>query len=73
MLGGVGAAADFGRFQFAYLTGFVFAITVALGALFFVLIQHLTKAGWSVGPRRHAEWLAPAALGARSRRSGYRR
>ena len=45
------------RFAFSYLTGFVWLVTIALGALFFVLIQHLTRAGWSVAARRHMEWI----------------
>lgn len=53
-------AAERGRFGAAYLTGFMFTTTIAVGALFFVVIQHLTKAGWSVGPRRIMEWLSQA-------------
>ncbi|MEO6436014.1 MAG: quinol:cytochrome C oxidoreductase [Tepidisphaeraceae bacterium] len=48
----------FRRFYFAYLVSFVFFLSIALGALAFVLIQHLTKAGWSVSMRRVAECLA---------------
>ena len=33
-------------------------LTIALGAMFFVLIQHLTCAGWSVTVRRTAEFFA---------------
>lgn len=54
----VAAIVDRERFAPAYLTGFVFVTTVGLGGLFFVLIQHLTRAGWSVGPRRQMEWLS---------------
>ena len=43
------------RFMLSYLTGFVFVLTIALGALFFVLLQHATKAGWSVNVRRVPE------------------
>ena len=43
------------RFCFAYLVGFSFVLTVALGALFFVILQHLTRAGWSVVLRRLVE------------------
>jgi hypothetical protein len=53
----VAALADRHRFAFSYLTGFVWLATIGLGALFFVLIQHLTSAGWSVIPRRQLEWL----------------
>ncbi len=43
------------RFAFSYLFAFQFALTICLGMLFFVLIQHLTSAGWSVTVRRTAE------------------
>jgi hypothetical protein len=46
------------RLGFAYLTSFAYVLSIALGALFFVLIQHLTRAGWSVMVRRTAEALA---------------
>jgi hypothetical protein len=60
---GVGAAAagyamDAKRFAFSYLVGFLFVATIALGGLFFVQLQHLTAAGWSVAARRQMEWLA---------------
>jgi hypothetical protein len=45
------------RFYFAYLISFAFFLSISVGALFFVLIQHLTRAGWSVGTRRVAETL----------------
>jgi hypothetical protein len=45
------------RFYFAYLTAWVFCLTVSLGGLFFVLVQHLTKAHWSVAVRRLPELL----------------
>ena len=54
---GAGAAADTKRFAFSWLTAFAWVLTLGLGGLFFVMVQHLTKAGWSVGPRRQAEWL----------------
>jgi hypothetical protein len=54
------------RFQASYLVAFTFVISLSLGCLFFVLIQHLTRAGWSVVVRRVAEvlaaCLAPLAL-----------
>lgn len=43
---------------FAYLIGWVFCVTVSIGALFFVMIQHVTKARWSVTIRRIPEALA---------------
>jgi len=46
------------RFAYAYLTNFCFFVSIALGALFFVMSQHLTRAGWSVTIRRIAEYVA---------------
>ena len=49
----------------SWLVGSLFVSSVALGALFFVLVHHATQAGWSVVVRRLAEnamatlpWLA---------------
>ncbi len=42
----------------SYILNYVFVISLALGALFFVLIQHVTRAGWSVVVRRLAELTA---------------
>ena len=42
-------------FWYAYLYGFIVALSLAIGSLFFVGIQHLTRAGWSVVVRRLAE------------------
>ncbi|QDV57550.1 hypothetical protein [Rosistilla oblonga] len=39
----------------AYLTAFTFCLTISLGAMFFVIIQHLSRAGWSASVRRVAE------------------
>jgi hypothetical protein len=68
ILGGVGVAclgaagamssSDPKRFAFSYLFAFYVFLTIALGSLFFVLVQHLTAAGWSVTVRRSAELLA---------------
>lgn len=46
------------RFLFAYLVAFCFVLSLALGSLIFVLLQHLTRAGWSVTVRRPAEAIA---------------
>ncbi len=48
----------FAYFFHAYLTGYCFVLSIALGALFFVLVQHATRAGWSVVVRRISEILA---------------
>ncbi|NOZ94929.1 MAG: quinol:cytochrome C oxidoreductase [Acidobacteria bacterium] len=42
----------------SWLVGFTFFLNLSLGALFFVLLHHLTRAGWSVVVRRLAEGMA---------------
>jgi hypothetical protein len=46
------------RFLRAYLVAFCFVCSLSLGGLFFTMLQHLTRAGWSVVLRRVAEGLA---------------
>ncbi|PIQ63708.1 MAG: hypothetical protein COV99_01360 [Bacteroidetes bacterium CG12_big_fil_rev_8_21_14_0_65_60_17] len=53
----VGWATNAAQFYFSYLVGWAFCLSLALGGLFFVLIQHLTKARWSVVVRRIPETL----------------
>lgn len=53
-----GAFNDLKRFSYSYLVAFAWGLTLALGGLFFVLVQHITSAGWSVTVRRVAEQLA---------------
>lgn len=43
------------RFLFSYLHNLMFVLGIAIGALGFVLIQHITRAGWSAVVRRFAE------------------
>ena len=57
---GAGFAADGQRFAFSYLFAFIVFLTIAIGATFFVLLQHLTNAGWSVTVRRTAEFFMSA-------------
>lgn len=45
------------RFLFSYLHNLVFVLGIAIGALGFILIQHVTRAGWSSVVRRLAEVL----------------
>jgi hypothetical protein len=45
-------------FWFSYLTAFVYFLAIALGGLFFVLLQHLVSAKWSITVRRIAECVA---------------
>jgi hypothetical protein len=42
----------------SYLTSFAFYLALSLGALFFVMVQHLARAHWSVTVRRVAEYMA---------------
>jgi hypothetical protein len=53
---GYGYTQDATRFAFSYLFAFLAFLTMGLGGMFFVLIQYLTKAGWSVTVRRSAEF-----------------
>jgi hypothetical protein len=39
----------------SYLTAFSFFLAISLGAIFFVMVQHLARVGWSVTVRRTAE------------------
>ncbi len=43
------------RFFFGYLVAYMFTLGICLGALFFTMVQHITRAGWSVSVRRVAE------------------
>ncbi len=44
----------------AYVLNFSYVMSLALGALFFVILQHLTRAGWSVVVRRLGEFVIEA-------------
>jgi hypothetical protein len=48
---------DLQYFFHSYLWSYSFVLSIALGGLFFVLVQHATRAGWSVTVRRSAEFL----------------
>jgi hypothetical protein len=50
------------RLEASYLVAFSFYLTITLGALFFVVLQHLVKAGWSVTVRRVAEGISKNIL-----------
>ncbi len=61
----IGGGADPQQFFFSYLVAWLFCVTIALGSLFFVLVQHLTKASWSVVVRRIPEalmWTFPLLI-----------
>ncbi len=61
---GIVATTDTGAADFyhSYLVSFMFFLSFGLGALFFVLIAHLTRAGWSVALRRIAEIISLSVL-----------
>jgi hypothetical protein len=57
---GIGACAILGianprQFFFSWLVSFVFFLSLALGALFFVLIQYAAQGGWGIVLRRIGE------------------
>jgi hypothetical protein len=51
----LGFASDHARAAQSYLVAFTFVLSLAWGALFFVMLQHVTGAAWSVTARRMAE------------------
>lgn len=64
---GIGAAligiswalgASSGHFYWSYLVGYMGVLGICLCALFFTMVQHITRAGWSVVVRRLAENIA---------------
>src|SRR5277367_1170583 len=55
VIGLIARPADFG---FCWLMAFMFYLSIALGALFLVIVHHLTDAGWSVPIRRFCEHIA---------------
>lgn len=67
---GIGGAAALGstqgdhlaRFLHGYMMAYAFFLSITLGALFFTILQHLTRAGWSVVVRRVAEGMASTAI-----------
>jgi hypothetical protein len=48
----------FKAFFHSYMANYVYCLTFCLGALFFVLVQHVVRAGWSASIRRVAELFA---------------
>ena len=58
LLAAIGAVKMPSVFGLSWLLAFMFYYSIALGALFLVLVHHLTDAGWSVGIRRFCEHLA---------------
>jgi hypothetical protein len=58
----ISAALAFGvspaRFFRSYLISFMLVLSIALGGLIFILMQHASRAGWSVAVRRITELMA---------------
>lgn len=50
-----GFATNREQFQFSYLVAFAYFVSLALGAMFYVMVQHLTGSAWSVTVRRLME------------------
>jgi hypothetical protein len=48
------------RFMYAYLTGWLFIVSIAIGAVWYILIHHLTRSRWSTVLRRLAECITGA-------------
>jgi hypothetical protein len=62
VVGGVGYTLDARRFAFSYMVGFITVLTMGFGSIFFVLVQHLTGAGWSITVRRASEFFAAGMI-----------
>src|SRR5947209_16193235 len=66
LVAGALGASDRPQFFHSYLFAYVLALQITLGALFWVLIHHISDAGWSAGLRRVYETstrgLVPLAL-----------
>lgn len=52
---GIGYFLEHDQFFFSYLVSFAFFSSIALGSLFFVMLQHLTRSQWSTVLRRIPE------------------
>ena len=58
VMSAAGYSADPHRFAFSWLYAFMAVLAIALGSLFYVIIQHMAGAGWSVTTRRIPETFA---------------
>ena len=52
---GLGYASDPRQFYASYLVSFMYFLTIALGAAFFVMVEHLAGAVWSLPVKRPRE------------------
>jgi hypothetical protein len=59
---GLAAGDGMERFFSSYLVSYCFFLSLSLGALFFVALQHVTHSGWSVVVRRLAEVISADLL-----------
>src|ERR1700690_2942727 len=55
LLSVIGVVVSPEEFRYSWLLSFMFFLTIAIGALFLVMVHHLTDAGWSVATRRVCE------------------
>jgi protein-S-isoprenylcysteine O-methyltransferase Ste14 len=71
VIGAIGAGAGLllggvRQFAFSWLLGFMFVLSLGVGAWFLVIVHHLFDASWSVPIRRYCEhmacFLGPALL-----------
>jgi hypothetical protein len=53
----LGLVQDHYQFWYAYLTGYTFCLSISIGALFFVMFNHVVKARWVTVVRRFPEML----------------
>jgi len=60
---GFGAGDGARRIGFSWVLNAWFVLSICLGAMFFVAIQHITRAGWSVTLRRVAEVMSASVVG----------
>ncbi|MDG5765972.1 hypothetical protein QA596_00745 [Balneolales bacterium ANBcel1] len=54
----IGLVVNTEQFFYSYLTSFAFIASLVLGALFFVMVQHVTRSSWSVVIRRIPETIS---------------
>ncbi len=58
VMSGLAYSSDPHRFAFSWLFAFMAFLAIALGCMFYVIVQHLTGASWSVSTRRIPEIFA---------------
>lgn len=58
LISAIGLFTDTRQFFFSYLVGFTFVASLSLGALFFVMLQFVTRSNWSVVFRRVPETIS---------------